>query len=150
MLVVPLDTLKTRSEFLRIRGGARWAGPSFVLETRSRDAAPAVPGVATEAAPEPAPADGQARDPARNPGGPRFGFTVTRKLGSAVVRNRIRRRLKAAVAEVAATGARPGHDYVLIARDAALDRPFADLKKELEAAFHRVHHAPQRRPKPRE
>lgn len=144
MQVVPLDTLKTRSEFLRIRGGARWASPSFVLETRSRDAAPAVPGATSEAAPAPA------HGPARDPGGPRFGFTVTRKLGSAVIRNRIRRRLKAAVAEVAATGARPGHDYVLIARNAALDRPFADLKKELEAAFHRVHHAPQRRPKPRE
>jgi ribonuclease P protein component len=71
----------------------------------------------------------------------RFGFTVTKALGSAVIRNRIRRRLKAAVSEVAGTNARTNHDYVLIARSAASIRPFPDLKKDLEQAFQRVHHA---------
>lgn len=72
--------------------------------------------------------------------GPRFGFTVTKKLGGAVIRNRIRRRLKAAVDALAERCAKPGHDYVMVARAAALSQDFEALKKELEDAFHRVHH----------
>ena len=125
-------TLKKRSEFLRIRGGKRWSSASFVLETKPRTIVKS----AVEVAPELA-----------SP--PRFGFTVTKQLGNAVIRNRIRRRLKAAIDLLAGTQAQPGYDYVLIARTPALTRPFADLKKELEDALHRVHHAPQRRPKPR-
>ncbi len=124
-----LTTLKKRSEFLRLRGGARCPTPPFVLETRVRG-------------------DAAAKDAP-----PRFGFTVTKAMGCAVIRNRIRRRLKAAVTAVAGSAAQPGHDYVIIARKAALDIPFADLKKDLERAFHRVHHArteaaaaPPRRP----
>jgi ribonuclease P protein component len=74
--------------------------------------------------------------------GARFGFTVTKKLGGAVVRNRIRRRLKAAITLVADGIAKPDHDYVLVARLAAFDRDFEALKKDLERALHRVHHAP--------
>jgi hypothetical protein len=48
---------------------------------------------------------------------------------------------KAAVLAVADAAARPGQDYVVIARKAALDLPFETLKKDLERAFHRVHHA---------
>lgn len=110
-----VETLKKRAEFLRLRGGARFATPSFVLETR------------------------QAPDGGRPDA--RFGYTVTKKLGGAVVRNRIRRRLKAVVGQVAPKLARPGHDYVLVARAAAYDRAFADLKKDLERALQRVHHA---------
>ena len=112
-----LTTLKKRSEFLRIRGGNRCPGPSFVLETKARADQP------------------EACCP------PRFGFTVTKAMGNAVVRNRIRRRLKAAVTAVADGRARTGHDYVLIARKPAFDIPFDSLKKDLERAFHRVHHA---------
>jgi len=115
---VALETLKKRAEFLRLRGGARFATPSFVLETRPR-------------------AGGRG---ASATAGARFGFTVTKKLGGAVVRNRIRRRLKAAVAEVAPDLARPDHDYVLVARTAALDCAFDMLKKDLERALQRVHH----------
>jgi len=118
-----LTTLKKRSEFLRIRGGARCPKPSFVLETKPRDALP----------------DGTTA--------PRFGFTVTKAIGGAVDRNRIRRRLKAAVSAVAETAARPGHDYVLIARKSALEISFDALKKDLERAFHRVHHAPAAKPR---
>lgn len=107
-------TLKRRSEFLRIRGGARWSTPLFVLETK--------------------PAAGRTTT-----AGPRFGYTVTKALGTAVVRNRIRRRLKAAVAELAAGHARPGHDYVLIARGPALDAEFAALRNALATALERVH-----------
>ncbi len=120
-----LETLKKRADFLRLRGGARFATPSFVVETRPRvKNAPN----AQDAAPETAASEA------------RFGFTVTKKLGGAVIRNRIRRRLKAAVRLVAPALAHPGHDYVLVARQTALDRPFADLKKDLERALQRVHH----------
>ncbi len=118
-----LTTLKKRSEFLRIRGGARCPKPPFVLETKPRDGLPS----GTQE--------------------PRFGFTVTKAIGGAVERNRIRRRLKAAVAAVAEAAARPGHDYVLIARKSALEISFDSLKKDLERAFHRVHHAPAAKPR---
>lgn len=115
-----LTTLKKRPEYLRIRGGARCPTPYFVLESKPR----------LEQGSSAAP--------------PRFGFTVTKMLGGAVDRNRIRRRLKAAVTAVAATSAQRGRDYVLIARKAAIDAPFETLKKDLERAFHRVHHASAR------
>lgn len=121
-----LVTLKKRAEFLRIRGGARFAGSTFVLEAKPRTPA------------------GPAADP-----GPRFGFTITKALGGAVVRNRIRRRLRAALLEVAPVAAQDGMDYVVIARQPAATRPFEDLKKDLEHALQRVHHPQrqQRRPK---
>jgi ribonuclease P protein component len=72
--------------------------------------------------------------------GARFGFTVTKKLGKAVVRNRVRRRLKAAMCETLPL-ARPGVDYVLIAREAALQRSFTDMKADLAQALSRVHRA---------
>ncbi len=109
-----VETLKKRAEFLRLRGGARFATPSFVLETR--------------------PAAAKCSEI-------RFGYTVTKKLGGAVVRNRIRRRLKAAVGLIAPELARPGYDYVLVARAAAYDRAFPEIKKDLERALQRVHHA---------
>lgn len=118
-----LTTLKQRSEFLRIRGGARCPLPPFVLETKPR--------AETDAATS----------------GPRFGFTVTKAIGNAVIRNRVRRRLKAAVTAIAATVARPGFDYVLIARSAAIERDFSQLKKDLERAFHRVHQPPEHKPR---
>ena len=65
-----IETLKKRSEFLATRKGARWATPLFVLEALKR-APPS----------EIAPAK------------PRFGFTVSKKVGGAVERNRIKRRL---------------------------------------------------------
>ena len=73
---------------------------------------------------------------AKAPGeGPRFGFTVTKKLGNAVTRNRIRRRLKAAVSELATANARAGFDYVVVARSAAFDRSYADIINDLTRAF---------------
>ena len=115
-----LHTLKTRAEFLSVRGGARWAGEAFVVEaTRRKSAA----GVVAAECPSKA---------------PRFGFTVTKKIGNAVVRNRVRRRLKAAVASMPADAAVSSCDYVLIARLPALKRPFEDLKTDLEKALVRV------------
>lgn len=69
----------------------------------------------------------------------RFGFTATKKLGNAVMRNRIRRRLKEAVRLTAPVGAQAGCDYVLIAREAAATRPFATLERDLREAFAALH-----------
>ena len=55
----------------------------------------------------------------------RFGFTVSKKVGNAVERNRVRRRLREIVRLSAANRLRTGHDYVLVGRRAALDLPFA-------------------------
>jgi len=66
---------------------------------------------------------------------PRFGFTVTRKIGNAVVRNRIRRRLKEAVRLSADDIAAPGTDYVLIGRRAALSLPFDRLITDLRSGM---------------
>lgn len=113
---IPLGRLKKRAEFLRVRGGQSWRAGSLVLQARKR------PGTME---------DGQ--DIAR------FGFTATKRLGNAVTRNRARRRLKETVRIVAGDLARPGYDYVVIARNGALTRSFSDIGKDLQAALGRVH-----------
>lgn len=114
---VRLATLKQRSEFLRVRAGARWATPAFVLEARRRS--------------------GQVA-------GARFGFTVSKQVGGAVERNRVRRRLKAAVRDVLLERARRDFDYVLIARRPALDGAYASLLSDLIKALERVHASRER------
>lgn len=119
MIAVVLETMRKRAEFLAVRGGSRWSAPAFVLETKKRKTAPdgvSVPGA-------------------------RFGFTITKKIGNAVVRNKIRRRLKAALEPLVDSLAQPANDYVVVARRAAFDIPFATLQKDLERALQRVHHA---------
>lgn len=68
----------------------------------------------------------------------RLGLTVTKKLGGAVVRNRIRRRLRAAAREVFPQAARPGMDYVLVARQAAYDRNYDALLDDMKRALLRL------------
>ncbi|MCG8560224.1 MAG: ribonuclease P protein component [Hyphomicrobiales bacterium] len=77
---------------------------------------------------------------------PRFGFTVTKRVGSAVVRNRARRRLKEAVRLVAPELARPGFDYVVIGRHGALSHRFCDILDELRTALKKIHD--ERAPRP--
>ena len=71
-------------------------------------------------------------------GGPRIGFTVTRKLGNAVVRNRIKRRLREAVRVASGLDLRRGHDYVFIGRAATLARNFRDLTGDIVFATQRL------------
>jgi ribonuclease P protein component len=71
--------------------------------------------------------------------GPRLGFTCTKKLGNAVTRNRIRRRLREAARLVMAEAARSGHDYVLIGRAGTEKRSFEALKKDIISALAAVH-----------
>ncbi len=70
---------------------------------------------------------------------PRVGFTCTKKLGNAVTRNRIRRRLREAARLSMPDAAQPGHDYVLIGRASAENRAFEALKKDIISALTKLH-----------
>lgn len=99
----PVGRLRKRSEFLAVRRGQRRRGRFFLLEVRERgDEAP-----------------------------PRVGYTVTKKTGNAVERNRIRRRLKEALRTHAAHDMEAGKDYVIVGRRDALTARFDALKAEL-------------------
>ena len=106
----PLQALPTRTDFLRAARARKAVAPGLVLQMRRRD-------------------DG---DP------PRVGYTASRKVGGAVVRNRARRRLRAAVHDVLTARAKPGCDYVLIARAGTAGRPYALLLQDLSTALDRV------------
>lgn len=121
--------LKRRPDFLRVAGkGRKWAAPGLVLQAAPRDAA-------TPA--HDRPNDGETPDNRETPD-IRVGFTASRKVGMAVARNRARRRLRSVVERILPTKARPGYDYVVIARKATLDRPFASLLDDLETALAHV------------
>lgn len=109
-----MDRLKRRADFLAAQAGRRTSLKAFVLQAAARaDAGPA-----------------------------RIGFTVTRKVGTATERNRIRRRLREAVRRTDPLAARAGFDYVLVARRDVLTRAFADLVDDLGRAFDRIHAPP--------
>jgi len=108
--------LKQRSEFLLVAGARqKWAAPSLVLQARKTEG-----GLS-------------AKEPKV-----RVGFTVSRKVGNAVARNRARRRLRAAAERVMPLHAKVGHDFVLIGRAATLKRPFVALVADLETALRRL------------
>lgn len=110
----PPARLKKRADFVRAAKGAKAHGRAFSLQALRRKG---------EFAQAP----------------PRFGFTVTKKTGVAVVRNRIRRRLKEALRGFAHLSARPGYDYVILGRQAALKQEFGALQEELARALAEVH-----------
>ena len=68
----------------------------------------------------------------------RVGFTVTKKIGNAVVRNRMKRRLRALSREVLAEQGVAGADHVLIGRAGGIGRDYAVLKAELQKALAKV------------
>jgi len=107
--------LRKRAEFLAVREGEKRRGPFFLLEIRQRPP-DTIPGL-----------DGPAR----------VGFTVTRKNGNAVMRNRIRRRLREAVRTALADDLAPGTDYVIVARPGIACVPFNRLVQELRRHIRR-------------
>jgi ribonuclease P protein component len=95
--------LRKRAEFLAVRRGEKRRGRLFLVEVLDRGDTAAA----------------------------RVGFTVTKKVGNAVVRNRVRRRLKEAVRVLAAGDMQRGTDYVIVGRGELLSVPFADIGTEL-------------------
>jgi ribonuclease P protein component len=108
-----LARLKRRADFLRVAAARRRA---------VRD------GVVLQAAPQP---DGEG-------GELRVGYTASKRVGNAVARNRAKRRLRAAAAEIFGRDGRKGTDYVLIARDKTPSRPYRDLVADLAGALRQV------------
>ena len=68
----------------------------------------------------------------------RVGFTVTKKIGNAVVRNRMKRRLRALARELLPASGVPGADHVLIGRNGGIERPFNQLRDELIKALRKI------------
>jgi len=107
-----MQRLTQRADFLAAAGGAKAPGAAFVLQARLRGDEHAA----------------------------RVGFTVSKAVGNSPERNRVRRRLREIV-RIHATDhqMRPGHDYVLIGRRAALTAPFERLIEDFDRALRRVH-----------
>jgi len=68
----------------------------------------------------------------------RVGFTVTKKIGGAVVRNRMKRRFRALAREIVPSRGIPGADHVMIGRATGIERDFALLRADLEGALDRL------------
>jgi ribonuclease P protein component len=106
-----LITLSKRADFLAANGGRRTTTPGFVLLVRDREDS----------------------DPAM-----RVGFTVTKKIGGAVVRNRMKRRFRALAREIVPARGVSGADHVIIGRANGVERDFDLLRSELERALDRI------------
>jgi ribonuclease P protein component len=107
----PLARLTERKHYLAANAGRRAPGPGFVLLVRDRG-------------------DG---DPAM-----RIGITVSRKVGNAVTRNRMKRRFRALAREVLPQAGVRGADHVLIGRSGGIELPFPQLRAELARALAKV------------
>jgi ribonuclease P protein component len=127
-----MERLKRRTDFRAIaQDGARAPARTFVLQALRRD----------EMGQESGKGSG------KEFGKIRIGFTVSRQVGNAVERNRVRRRLREVVRLKPETAFAPGYDYVLIGRRNALACPFSDIARELDGALRRIATgAPHKRP----
>jgi ribonuclease P protein component len=106
-----MQRLRQRADFLAAATGSKAPVTGFVLQARNR----------------------------REDGPVRVGFTVSKKVGNAVERNRVRRRLREVVRLAPEASMQTGYDYVLIGRRAALALPFDRLVQDLGRALGRVH-----------
>lgn len=106
-----LETIAKRSDFLAANNGIRVARPGFVLLVNPL---------------------------ARPDGLRRFGVTVTKRIGNAVARNRMKRRLRSLARELLPVQGIAGADHVLIGRENGIERDFGLLRQELEAALARA------------
>ena len=106
-----IERLKTRPQFLAAAKGVSQPRGAVVVQMLERgDADPAV----------------------------RAGFTATRRVGGAVVRNRAKRRLREAARQLLPELGRPGCDYVFIARQGTADRPWQRLLDDVKTALIRL------------
>jgi ribonuclease P protein component len=103
--------LQRRADFLAANGGRRAPMPGFVLLVRPRGD----------------------DDPVM-----RLGITVTKKIGNAVVRNRVKRRFRALARELLPVAGIAGADHVLIGRAGGVERDFAQLRAELLKALGKI------------
>ena len=130
--------LKRRREFLHVaRAGHKWAAPGLVLQVLDRRAVMNT-NAGDHADNRPIIHTGNSAGDPVNKNNIRVGFTVTRKVGGSVIRNRARRRLRAAVETVMPAHAAPGRDYVVIGRAKTNARPFSDLVGDLETALRKL------------
>jgi ribonuclease P protein component len=106
-----LVSLRKRADFLRANNGKRAATPGFVLLVSDRED----------------------RDDLI-----RVGFTVTKKIGGAVVRNRMKRRFRALAREILPSAGLPGADHVMIGRAGGIERDYQLLRRDLTGALERV------------
>jgi ribonuclease P protein component len=138
------ERLRRRADFLRAAKGMRFFARGLILQAAPRS----IPSATMGRAPGDPTTFGGGTRPVQTgiatevfpclEAAPRFGFTVTKQSGGAVRRNRIRRRLKEALRLLNPLPARPGHDYVILARPEALSMPFLDLQGELIRALGKI------------
>jgi ribonuclease P protein component len=103
--------MRKRSDFLAANRGKRYATPGFVLLVFDR----------------------RDNDPAK-----RLGITITKKVGNAVVRNRMRRRFRELARALLTEMGKAGADHVLIGRDGGIERDFATLRAEMVKALNKL------------
>jgi ribonuclease P protein component len=109
-----MEHLKRRQDFVAAARAPSQAMPGMVVQARNRQDSAA----------------------------PRLGFTCSKKIGNAVIRNRSKRRMREAARVVLGERAQSGFDYVLIGRLATATRSFADLQNDLMSALKRLHATP--------
>lgn len=112
-----IAVLQRRADFLAANRGLRIARPGFVLLVRP---------------------NGEPDGDAEGGLGTRYGVTVTKKIGNAVVRNRMKRRFRELLRDALPAEGLPNHDHVLIGREGGVERDFAQLRIELSAALARA------------
>jgi ribonuclease P protein component len=139
------ERLRRRADFLRAAKGMRFFARGLTLQAARRptpyetmDARGPEDPMSFGAGTRPAQSGNPLDVPPCAEAQPRFGFTVTKQSGGAVKRNRIRRRLKEALRLLNPLPARPGHDYVILARPEALSMPFLALQGEIIRALGKI------------